>query len=205
MNFRNFDNEAKKIFIEKLDDTTKYISENVDRKNINFITNADLTEILFEMVDNKYVPYVNFESGILSKITFKGKHEDDDDKVVVYSIQHGDSSMIDNEIMTVEKDEIANYDKADRNIYEWLLNKNNMSQRNEYIRNLENNYQMGPLSGYFDGCDTAIAYNTVDINKAYTSNLNEVSYFPVFNVFDIFLKYDGHKIEDCVINIRNSI
>ena len=89
------------------------------------------------MVDNKYVPYVNFESGILSKITFKFKHEDDDENAVVYSI-HCDSSMIDNEIMTVEKDEIANYDKADRNIYEWLLNKNNMSQRNEYIRYIEN-------------------------------------------------------------------
>ena len=44
------------------------------------------------------------------------------------------------------------------------------SQRNEYIRNIENNYQMGPLSGYFDGCDTDLSYNTVDINKAYTSN-----------------------------------
>jgi len=51
-NFRNFDAEANKIFIEKLDDTAKYISENTERKNINFITNKDLTQILFQMVDN---------------------------------------------------------------------------------------------------------------------------------------------------------
>ena len=63
-----------------------------------------------------------------------------------------------------------------------------MSQRNEYIRNIENNYQMGTLSGNFDGCDTDLSCNTVDINKACTSNLIDVNYFPVFNVFDVFLK-----------------
>ena len=148
------------------------------------------------MVDNKYVPYVSFESGILSRITFKLKYEEEDENAVVYSIQHGDSSMIDNEIMTIEKDEMINYDKADRKIYEWLLNKNNLSQRNDYIRNIENTYQMGPLSGYFEGCDTTLTYNAVDCIKAFTSNLIDSKYFSSFNVFDTFLKYDGHPIEN---------
>ena len=55
---------------------------------------------------------------------------------------------------------------------------------------------MAPLSGFFDGCDMNCSYNTIDINKAYTSNLMDIEYFPVFSVFDIFLKYDEHKIED---------
>ena len=39
-------------------------------------------------------------------------------------------------------------------------------------------------------------YNTVDFNKAYTSNAKDMQYFPVFNNFDIFLNYDNHEIED---------
>ena len=155
-----------------------------------------MTEMLFQMIDNKYTPYVNFESGILSRLCFKIKSEEEDEKAILYSIQQGDSSLIYDEIMTVEQNEISNYDKADRKIYEWLLNKNNISQRNEYIRQVENTYQMAPLSGYFGYCNVDETYNTVDNNKSYTSNLIDIQRFPVFSVFDIFLKYDDHKIED---------
>ena len=100
--------------------------------------------------------------------------------------------------MTVEQNKISSYTKADRKIYEWLLNKNNISQRNEYIRQIVNKYQMAPLSGYFDYCNVEDTYNTIDINKTYTSNLLDIQRFPVFSVFDIFLEYDNHKIEDYV-------
>ena len=151
--------------------------------------------MLFEMVDNKYTPYVTFESGTLSRLGFKVKSDGEGD-AVLYSIQHGDSSMVTNESMTVDQNEVIHYDKADKTMYEWLLNKNNLSQRNDYVRNIENTYQIGPLSGYFEGCELTSSYNTTYINKAYTSNLIDIQQFPVFSVFDIFLKYDGHKIED---------
>ena len=51
--FRDFDKEANKIFVENLDDTIAHIKENTKRKNINFITNTDLRDILFQMIDNK--------------------------------------------------------------------------------------------------------------------------------------------------------
>ena len=68
--FRNFENEANNIFIEKLADTVSHIKDNSEGKRINFITNTDLSEMLFEMVDNKYTPFVTFESGILSRLGF---------------------------------------------------------------------------------------------------------------------------------------
>ena len=37
--------------------------------------------------------------------------------------------MVTNEIMTVEQNEIINYDKADNAMYEWLLNKKSLSQK----------------------------------------------------------------------------
>ena len=57
---------------------------------------------------------------------------------------------------------------------------------------------MAPLSGYCQGGNLNHSYNTIDINKAYTSNLIDIHYFPVFSTFDIFLKYDGHIIEDYI-------
>ena len=89
-----------------------------------------------------------------------------------------------------------NYDIADKAFYEWLLNRNNISQRNDYIRNIKNEYQISPVCGYFQTNETYDMFNDVDINKAYTRNLQDMIYFPVFSVFDIFLKYDGHSIED---------
>ena len=99
--FRNFENEANKILIEKLDDTVSHIKDISEGKIINFITNTDLSEMLFEMVDNEHTPYVTIESGILSRLGFKVKSDGDDD-AILYSIQHGDSSLVTNEIMTGE-------------------------------------------------------------------------------------------------------
>ena len=59
--FRNFDKEVHKIKIETLDDTVEHIKTNDERHNINFITNLDLTKILFQMIDCKYVQYPKFE------------------------------------------------------------------------------------------------------------------------------------------------
>ena len=194
--FRNFETEANKQYIEHINDTVTHIQNNTERKNINFFTNTDLVDILFQMIDNNYMPYVTMEKGILSRILFKLKYDDDDIEPVMYSVHHGDSSMVENEIMPIEENEVVSYDKADKTIYQWLLNRNNMSQRNDYIREIENTYQMAPLCGYFEGCDVQKTFNSIDGNKAYTSNLNDIKYFPVFNVFDIFLEYDGHTIED---------
>ena len=66
------------------------------------------------MIDDKYTPYVNFEHGILSRLGFKLKSDENDEKAVCYSIRHGDYSLIYDEIMTVEQNEMANYDSADR-------------------------------------------------------------------------------------------
>ena len=101
--FRNFDKEAKKIYIDNLDDVVEYVEGNDKKENINFITNTDLADMLFQMIDNKYTPYVNFDRGILSRLCFKIKAEEDDEKAIFYSIQHGDSSLIYDEIMIIEQ------------------------------------------------------------------------------------------------------
>ena len=78
--FRNFDKEAHKTYIDNLDDVVDHIKDNEEKQNITFITNTDLTTILFQMIDNKYTPYTKFENGILSRLLFKIKCEENDEK-----------------------------------------------------------------------------------------------------------------------------
>ena len=60
-----------KIFINNLDDCLQYIQDNEKADNITFITNTVLTHILFQMVDDgTYIPYTQFDHGILSRLMF---------------------------------------------------------------------------------------------------------------------------------------
>ena len=118
--FRNFDKEMHKLFINNLDDCIQHIQDNENTDNITFITNTDLTHILFQIIDDKYIPYTQFHYSVLSRLSFKLKNEEDDEKAIIYTIAYTDSSMVENEIMPIEPIDISNYDKADRHIYEWL-------------------------------------------------------------------------------------
>jgi len=61
--FRNFDKEIHNIFINNLDDCIQHIQDNEKADNITFITNTDLTHILFQMVDDgTYIPSYTIRS-----------------------------------------------------------------------------------------------------------------------------------------------
>ena len=61
--FRNFENEADKIFIDNLDDIVPHVKSNSERKNINFITNTDMKDILFQMIDKSIYLMQNSKRG----------------------------------------------------------------------------------------------------------------------------------------------
>jgi len=60
-------------FIESLNDCVNKIKY-TSQKNVRFITNNDLTDILFEMVNQKYIPSVNFACSRIISLGFKVGH-----------------------------------------------------------------------------------------------------------------------------------
>ena len=140
--FRNFEKELQNEvhFIDSIDDTVQHII-NSD-KNIKFMTNTPLEELLFEMIDNHYTPNITVCSGIIKNLYFKLEDRK-------FSIEYGDTVMVENELMVINKNEYNNYYEADKEIYEWLLNRDNISQRNSYIINIESKYQISPITGRF--------------------------------------------------------
>ena len=119
----------------------------------------------------------------------------------LYSIKNPDNCDNVDSINTIEEEHLIAYDKADRFIYEWILNKDNSSYTNDSIKNVENYYRIAPLRGQFDINDfmrvpLKPVFNNVDFNKAYTSNLQDMKFFPVFTIFDLWKNYDNHNVDD---------
>ena len=95
-------------------------------------TTTPLENFLFEMIVRKYTPSVSVTSGVLQYIYFNVEDRS-------FTIQNGDASMPENELIDINKDEYTSYCDADQKFYECILNKNNMSQRNQYIEKLKTN------------------------------------------------------------------
>ena len=55
-------------------------------------------------------------------------------------------------------------------------------------------YFVNPLTATFEHTEKCLL--SIDRNKAYTSNLYDMDYVPVFNEFDNFVEYDEHPVED---------
>ena len=67
------------------------------------------------------------------------------------------------------------------------MNPDNMSQTNENFIKIEEEYNLSPLSGYFNDNENEsfnLEYFGIDTIKAYTSCLKDMQYFNVFNLFD---------------------
>ena len=92
-----------------------------------------------------------------------------------------------------EYDKMMYYDKI---IYQWLLNKNNLTRNRIDTQSIINQLPIGPICGYFDMKPNGNEFNCVDMYRAYTTNVYNMENFPVFNEFDEYLPYDGHDIED---------
>ena len=94
--------------------------------------------------------------------------------------------------------EYNNYYECDKEIYLWMIYRDNMSHTNEHIINIEEEYKIKilPMSVYFNDknihfFDDEPEYIGIDCVKA--SCLKDIAYFPVFNLFDKWLIYKNEK------------
>ena len=124
------------------------------------------------MEKSKYTPKVHTQIGIINCIDFKMNRN----KYTISNIDELD--VIDSNIY-VEQDKIKGYNDANRLIYTWLIDKNNISYTNEDIISFEENSKIGIRGGYFEKFDNQ-TYNAIDFNKAYTSNLYDMDMIPVY-------------------------
>jgi len=184
----------KPIYIKKLDDITMYIKSLDDSQKKEFVTfvyNDSLKNLMFQMVNNKpsYIPDIRFESGEIQSLTFKIEN------IIGIVIKSDIKTPCEGHIELLE-DEYDTFHSADDDFYNGLICPENMSYYNEQVKHIEEEYPMGPSSGYFNEYTPNQTYTGIDSRKAYTSDFMDIKQYPVFNYFDIWKKHDGHKIED---------
>ena len=93
-------------------------------KSIQFLTNNNLDDMIIEFIDNKYFPSVKIKNNLINSIHFRCN-------INLYSIKYPDNC---DSINTIEDKNLIAHDDADRFIYEWILNKDNLSYTNEDIK-----------------------------------------------------------------------
>ena len=169
----------------------------IEEMTMKFIYNNDLSKLIRDMVFNKfsYIPQINFIDHKIVSISFKIT---DIDGVVIngYITSSYEKDSLEKSIF-LSPQIYENFHLADDELYSNLFTKENMSYYNPQYLEIANKYKMIPMTGkFYEKTELKREYYGLDANLAYTSDFCDIEYYPVFNYFDIFQKYDGHKIED---------
>jgi hypothetical protein len=178
------------IFVDDMKGLMSEIKKIDKQKLMNVIYSNDLTKLLFEMIENKYYPSVTFGDNRVKGLTMK---IEDTIINICDNIIRAKNTMD----TVLNNDEYNGYIEAFNEFYNGVITYDNMSRYNGNTLKIENEYKMRPLTGIFNGkCNKERTYTGLDTRKAYTSDFIDIENYPVYNYFDVFIKYDGSEIKD---------
>lgn len=180
-------------YIKKVDDCVGLIRTSKAEK-IRFITTRDLTDMLFEMITQKYLPSINYSSGKIMSLSFKvGKF--------MTTIECSDvTAPDDTELILPNVESFKKYHMIDDVFYAKIIQENLKSEYSDSVIEIEDKYPIGPMTGYTNHYSEK-TFNAIDMVKAYTDNLMQINEVPIFGYFDMYVKYDNHEIENLTMYI----
>ena len=172
------------MFIDELDQLVPHVLKN-KKDNITFLYDGSMDDIAIEMVNSKYVPEVIYKDNSVKGIRFKLNGLD-------YTIQY--SNMASDTVHNISEEHFELYNKENAEMNNWLITDKFISRFNDNARNIFKEYFVNPLTATFEHTEKCLL--SIDHNRAYTSNLYDMDYIPVFNEFDNFVEYDEHPLEN---------
>ena len=174
----------KYVFINELNDVVPHIINN-HNDNIKFIFDGSMDELVIEMIHSKYVPELIYKDNSVKGIYFKLRG-------LSYTIQY--SNMASDTVHDIPEEHFDLYNKHNAEINNWLITEKFISRFNDKARDMFKEYFVNPLTATFEHSNQNLV--SIDRNKAYTSNLYDMDYIPIFTEFDNFIEYDCHPLED---------
>jgi len=95
---------------------------------------------------------------------------------------------------------------SDKKFYSAIIQEKHKSTYHPSVIELEKEYPKGPIvAPFIDNIDPERSFNGIDMRKSYTDCLTKIEKIPVFGYFDVYKKYDGHKIEDYSVYIVHHV
>ena len=141
------------------------------------------------MLQARYIPEIIYKDNTIKGIYFRINN-------CQYVVQY--SNMAPDTIHTIDKEEFQLFNQYNNYVNQWLLNEKFVSKFDEGTRKILDTYAVHPLTGQLEN-DLGEKFIGLDRRRAYTANLYHLNFIPVFNVFDTFIDYDQHEIEDFTI------
>lgn len=211
----NKEDKTKEIFINGYDEESENYKDSYERmikeikkygvvdeyERIKIITNLNLDKILINIVNDGYIPKVYYHNFVY-KISFMFEHKKKDKFV---DIECCDKNPVYGKLMNEGYLQIDNledykaYNKIYQETYEKVIKPEFLSDTNEEVRKIEDEYKINAVQGCFSNIKTSSSNGKseiIDENKAYTKKLMDIKKIPVFNYFDVYRKYDNHEIEE---------
>jgi hypothetical protein len=188
-NVIKFDDEKDCVFVNNLEDITKTIKE--AEKDTILLCNSNMEFYLFELLKSKYCPTVSFHGGLITNIFMNVKKLKFNLKDV--------STWGENEaqIYSIENTNLyQRYKEQYEKLYSECIRDEFKSYYHPSTLKINNMMSMKPLSGFCTKTLPTGKFDAIDMRKAYTDCVKRIKKVPVFGYFDIYKKYDGHKIED---------
>ena len=155
---------------------------------IRFIVN-DIYDLLLSLVANGICPSLRFDSssGKSIKAMYFSYHS------VRVEVSDGGLQGL---VLPISQENFSNFEKAHMLFKDVMIRKQFLSKYNEDAYKFERLQPIGPITRSFVAGRERERFCGIDVAKAYTSCLFEMTQFPVFNEFDTWREYDGHSIED---------
>lgn len=183
--------EVKEVFCQDFESIFNTIKSNTNVEEITqlkIITCFDINDILFKLVEAGYIPKVAFSTQIyrLSLCIEKLKIQ------ILPADNNPDLGQL---VSYSNLEEYKAYNNAFEKFYSSIIRKEYLSDSHSSVMEIEDQYKIKPIMGYFDKFDTK-TYNTIDENKAYTECLQSIKQIPIFNYFDVYSIYTNEPIED---------
>ena len=144
--------------------------------------------MLFGIINKlNYTPDIKLLNG--KRISLMVKYNNTMFNITLSDTKHNDTDI------WINKEEFKLYHNVGDAFYNGLISPEHMSYYNKATKKIESILPIGPKSGYFNK-HVSIPLLGVDLRKAYISDFIGIKYYPVLDNFDIWQKYDNHKLND---------
>ena len=196
-------NENKKLhaykMIESVNDLIEIFKTSEDEKHIiNLICKDDkLTEILYELIDSGYEPFIKYQAGRLSHIIFKlGKI------MFMMKTQQLLPDSLDGSCSVTSEIVYNNMNKAMTEFNMQLFKNDHKSfYTHQDITILDEYRSIVPLGQLIEGDINHLDLVELDISKAFSFVFTNIHQIPIFNILDTFKPYHNQQIKQLSLYI----
>lgn len=173
--------------------TTMKLEEEKDRK-IYIDYAGDFQKLLtYFIVKLQYNPKIKMVNQCFESFSFMVN----DNYITIRQAGFNPDNM---NIIFTQEEQYKLYDKYYKQLYKFIINKTTKSRYHpDFIDTVKNNKVYPPTGKWTNSMmkeATGGSFIGYDIQKAFTHALMQIKFFPVFNEFDTWKKYNGHSVND---------